>query len=120
MELQARADRLAHLIEERLDVRGTGLEAKLRRAGRLLPKHIRAEAGLLVEAMAVQGHPKLSRQVDMVRLARAAKVVENYLLDINPWDRRRAIVLNWLAVNAFNLLVIGAVGLAVLLWRGFL
>lgn len=120
MNLQAGADRLAQLIEERLDVRGAGLEAKLNRAGRSLPKYIRGEARLLVEAVTMQAHPKLSRQIDHARLEQAYGDVERYLLGLDAWARRRGVALNWLAGNAFNLLIIGAVLLAVLVWRGFL
>lgn len=120
MNVEARAERLAQLIEAKLDVRGRGLEAKLKRAGRRIPRHIRAEAALLVEAMRLQSHPKLSRQTDTARLETAAATVERYLQGLDPWDRRKAVLLDWLAVNAFNLLVIGALVIGVLLWRGFL
>ena len=36
--IQQMADRVAQLMEERLRLRGTGLEEKLRRGGRLLPR----------------------------------------------------------------------------------
>ncbi len=120
MDLQARADHLAQLIEDKLDVRGQGLEAKLHRAGRLLPKYIRGEADYLVEALKLQASPKLARQVDLARLRRGVADVERYLRDIDPWVRRRAVALSWLAANAFNLLVVAVLLLAVLLWRGFL
>ncbi|HGG06612.1 MAG TPA: hypothetical protein ENK28_14230 [Aliiroseovarius sp.] len=120
MDLHARADRLAHLIEEKLDTRGKGLEAKVRRAGRNLPKFIRAEAGLLIEALKVEAHPKLARQIDEARLEQAYANVERYLKGLDPWARRRGVVLNWLAGNALNLLIVAALTVAVLRWRGFL
>ncbi|MCI2399198.1 hypothetical protein [Aliiroseovarius subalbicans] len=120
MDLHARADRLAHLLEQKLDLHGTGFEAKVARAGRLLPRYLRADAALVIEAMKVEPHPKLSRQQDPKRIDRACDEIERYLHGINPWDRRRAIALNWLAGNAFNLIVVVVLVLAVLVWRGFL
>lgn len=119
MELQARADRLAQLIEEKLDIRGKGFEAKLNRAGRLLPKHIRTEAAILVEAMAHEAHPKLARQLDDARLERAASDVERYLQGLDPWARRKGIALDWMAGAAFKFLVVVGLTLALLRWRGF-
>jgi hypothetical protein len=120
MDLQARADHLAQMIEERLDVRGQGLEAKLRRAGRLLPRHVRSDAALVLRAMEQAGHPKLARQIDEKTLKRACRRVEAYLGNIDPWARRWSIVLGWLAGNAFSLLVIAGLLITVLAWRGFL
>ena len=120
MDLQSRADHLARLIEEKLDVRGHGLEAKLRRAGRLLPKHIRAEAAYLVAALKLQDSPKLARQIDEARLRRGLADVERYLRALNPWERRRDIALNWLALVAFSLLVVAGLVLTILVWRGYL
>lgn len=44
------ADRVSALIEERLGVRGRGLEDKIRKAGRRLPKRVREAASYLAEA----------------------------------------------------------------------
>ncbi|HHB80703.1 MAG TPA: hypothetical protein ENK83_03005, partial [Aliiroseovarius sp.] len=76
MDLRARADHLAYLMGDRLDIRGEGFEAKLENAGKRLPRHIRAEAGRIAEALQFETHPKLSRQVDLKQMSRAAKLVE--------------------------------------------
>ncbi len=57
MDIVARTDRLAQLLEERLDVRGKGFDAKLRRAGRLLPRHLRMKGQMLVDATTRADHP---------------------------------------------------------------
>lgn len=120
MDLQARADHLAQMIEEKLGVGGKGLEAKLARAGRRLPRHVRREAALLAEALGQRDHPRLSRRIDLLRLERAFTVCERYLKTVDPWARRRGLALDWLAVNALNLLIIGVLVVSALLWRGFL
>lgn len=120
MDITARTERLAQLLEERLDVRGKGFDAKLRRAGRLLPRHLRIKGRLLADANARSNHPRLLRQLDEAALDLAVTDLENYLLSIDPWDRRKNIAVNTSAGMVFNLLIVVAVVLAVLLWRGFL
>ncbi|OIP84110.1 MAG: hypothetical protein AUK37_06095 [Rhodobacterales bacterium CG2_30_65_12] len=120
MDFEARAERLARLIEERLDVRGHGLAAKLGRGGRKLPRAVR-EAGeqlLLAERMAA--NPKLARQVDDARIAAACEAAEHALERIDPWERRKTFAVNWLAGNAFNILMVLALALAAIAWRGLL
>lgn len=120
MDIEARMDRLAQLLEERLDIRGRGFKVKLRRAGRLLPRHLRAKGQMLIEAEARAGHPRLLRQMDEAALDLAAHEIETYLLSIDPWSRRRAIALDFGAGLGFKLLAVVMFCLAVLLWRGYL
>ena len=118
MDIQARADHLARMMGDRLDIRGQGLEAKLARAGKRLPRHIRDEAGLVVDALTYREHPKLARQVDEARLRRAVKTIERYLKNVDPWARRRGIFLDWLAGNAFGVLVMIGLVVALVVLRG--
>ena len=120
MDLNVKTARLAQLMEERLDIRGAGFTAKVRRAGRLLPRHVREAAGLLIRALPLMDHPQLSRQMNPSELENAAHVVEAYLLDVDPWDRRRGIAVSWLSGLAFSLLVLAAAVVLVLMWRGYL
>ncbi|MCK8463066.1 hypothetical protein MUY35_04290 [Aliiroseovarius sp. S1339] len=118
MDFHARTDRLAQLLEERLDIRGAGFETKLRRAGRLLPRHLRREGEVLSEALRLSSHPRLGRQVDTKRLAKAADAIESYLLDLDAWDRRRGIAVNVSASVLLNILVVAALVAGVIIWRG--
>ncbi len=120
MDLQARAERLARLMGERLDIPGRGLEGKLAHAGRRLPRHIRAEAELVARAISLREHPKLARMIDERRLARACRIVERHLLAVDPWARRRAVLADWILGNILGLLVMAALVAAVLAWRGYL
>ena len=119
MSYQERADRLAAMLEERLGIRGRGLEAKLRRAGRLLPSHIHRSAGLVVEAAHLQASPKLARRIDEQKVVSACKSVEKYLSTIDPNARRMDRIIGFLSSNAFNLLATGGLVIAVLVWRGY-
>jgi hypothetical protein len=120
MDLDARAERLAKLIEERLNVRGQGLAAKLGRGGRKLPRAVREAGEQLLLAQRMAQNPKLARQIDHARIAAACDVAERMLGRIDPFERRKTVVINWLAGNAFNILVVLALVLVLIAWRGLL
>ncbi|MCB1358738.1 MAG: hypothetical protein KDK53_20335 [Maritimibacter sp.] len=120
MDLDERLDKIAALMEERLGIRGDGFEAKFARAGRLLPRRLRREGAVLVEARALAEHPKLARQVDARRLRRAARVFERYLTRVDGADRRLTRWINWGAGIALSLLVVFGLAVAAMAWRGLI
>lgn len=120
MQLDDSADKVAQLLEQKLGIRGAGLEAKVTRAGRRLPRHLREEAEYMMLALRMQANPRLARQIDWPRLERGAQELERYLKGIDAWDRRRGLLVSWLAGNALNLLIVAALVAAVLAWRGFM
>ena len=118
MTYEEQADHIATLLTERLSIRGKGLEAKLSKSGRLLPPNIRREGMALVEAVKLQGNPKLARRVDEESTLKSYEACETFLLDIDRFDRRKGIILGFLTTNALNLLIITALVVAVMKWRG--
>lgn len=120
MDLDMRAERLANLIEEKLGVRGKGLQAKLGRGGRKLPRAVREAGEQLLLAQRMAANPKLARQVDYDRINASCDVAERMLGRIDPWERRKTQGINWLAGNAFNLIVVLALVVALIAWRGLL
>ncbi len=118
MAIQQMADRLAALMEERLRIRGAGLEAKLRKGGRMLPRHVRAAAARLAEAAAMAQNPKLYLTLDQERVAADYDLCLRHLSGLNLWDRRKAMLLNWLASMVLTLAVVAALVFVVLRWRG--
>ena len=120
MDLQDRAERLAQLMEDRLGTGGKGFGAKLKRAGRRLPRRLRRDGALIQRALELLAHPRLSRQIDQADLTRAADHFERHLRQIDPWARRRGLMLNWLAGIAFSLLVVAGVLITVLRMRGLI
>ena len=56
--IQQMADRVAEMMQQKLRLRGRGLAEKTRRAGRLLPKKVRAAAVALAEAAALAQNPR--------------------------------------------------------------
>lgn len=109
MDLQRETARLAQLMEDRLDIRGADFTTKVRRAGRLLPRHVRKEAALLASALPMVEHPRLSRQLEGDRLARAAKNLETHLLSVDPWERRMGTFVSWAAGLASGLLLFAGI-----------
>lgn len=113
-----RADQLASLIEERLGIRGHGLEVKLRRAGRALPRYVRREAKVIADAEQLSANPKLMRRVDLSGLDKSYRKCESWLKSVDPNERRKTRALSFLATNAFNLLVISGAFIAWMVWSG--
>jgi len=118
--VEDRANLLAKLIEERLGIRGRGLEVKLRRAGRALPRYVRREAGKIADAVKLSANPKLMRQVDPMGIEAAFGKCERWLKSVDPKERRKDRILGFLAVNAFNLLAISGAFIAWAVWTGHL
>lgn len=118
--VQQMADRVAALMEEHMKVSGKGLADKLRRSGRLLPRKLRVEARVLAEAEEQARHPHLRIRIDMARVSEAYDGLCRHLTALNRWQRRRVAILNLLGSVAFNLLVVAALLIAVLVWRGYL
>ncbi len=114
------ADHIAELLEQRLRIRGRDLETKLRKAGRLLPKLVRQQAAVIVQALKLQGHPKLDRRQDHLASQRAYDTCVKHLTEIDTADRRKGAIIGFLSTNAFNLLVVTALLIAALRWQGFL
>ena len=117
MTYEEQANHIATLLTEHLGIRGNGLEAKLRKAGRLLPPHIRRDGAVLVEAVKLQESPRLSRMVDQAETLRSYNACEKHLSEIDSFDRRLGLIIGFLTTNAFNLIIIAALVVGVMFWR---
>lgn len=111
---------LADLLHRKLGVGGAGLEARVRRAGRLLPRRIRRQALAIAEAEERAANPRLARQNDPAALRRAFAEVEAHLRKIDPADRRIGAAIGLASSIAFSLLAVAAGLVAYLRWRGVL
>jgi len=118
--IATRADEIASLIETRLGVRGRGLDKKLKRAGRLMPRWVRREAAQLVQAQRLTGYPKLMMQTDPATLDSAYRKCETWLKSVDPGKRRKDRILSFLGTNAANFLMISGAFVAYLVWAGHL
>ena len=117
--IQQMADRVAQLLDERLRLKGS-LEDQLRRAGRRLPRKVRAAGAVLVQAVAMAQNPKLLLQIDDETVALAYDLCVRHLNGVNPGAARKGALLNLAASIAFSLLVVGLLVLVVLYLRGFI
>jgi hypothetical protein len=119
-DVHAMADEVAALLAGRLGARGRTLARRLRRAGRRLPRHVAREARYLAQADDLARNPRLLRMIDPDRVIRAHALLRDHLRGIDPAAARLTRILGILAVIAFNLLVLAALLLALLAWRGYL
>lgn len=117
--LHQMSERVAQLMAERLKARGTGLRAKLAHRGRALPRKLRAEAELLIDAEERALSPKLARQIDMERVSLAYDALVHHLKPIGAGARRRGYALDLAAIVVFVLIVTAAVVVAAMVWKGY-
>ncbi|WP_108482600.1 hypothetical protein [Oceaniglobus ichthyenteri] len=120
MTPQQQAQEIADLIGARLGIGGRGLENKVKKAGRLLPRRIRREAETLAQAAEFSKHPKLMRMIDPTAQKLAYRDCKRFLEQIDGSERFIRYALGLITANAFNFLAICAAVIAVLVWRGFL
>lgn len=118
--LQQMADRVAELLEARLAVKGRGLTEKLRRGGGKLPRKVRMAAQDLAAAAEMGQNPKLFLQLDQAAMALAYDTCLRHLNSLQKWDRRRAFAEGWALSLMLSLLVLAALIVLVLDWRGYL
>ena len=117
--IQQMADRVSGLLEERLNLGGRDLSAKLRRGKRLLPKKVRDGAVLLAYASEKAKNPKLLGQIDMGEVADAYDACVRHLMTVDPAARRRDTIAGMIGSVGFGVLAL-VLGIIVLLaWRGF-
>jgi hypothetical protein len=119
-KIDARAGELTEKMAEGLGVRGRTLEESAARAGRWLPRRIRDEIAVIAEARALRGHPKLERQIDETRVERAYRHTASYLDGLDRAAQRRRAALDMISLIAFRLLVVVALVIAVMIWRGLI
>jgi hypothetical protein len=105
-DLDARAEKLQRLLEEKYRLRSRDLPQALRRAGRRLPRRHRAQAEAFQKARAMAGHPRLAVQVNGDDITRGYAETMAYLKSVDPWAARRDRLLNLAALIAFYILVV--------------
>lgn len=105
--IQQMADRVAELLESRIGVRGDGLEAKLKRAKRSLPRKVVIACEQLVAFSALSHNPKMLAQIDQTKVAEAYEEASRHLLSLPPKSGGfSGLVLGAAATAALGLLVL--------------
>lgn len=118
VDIETQLPALREALERHLGVKGRSLAHQVRRAGRRLPKRVRAQAALLGQAEAVSGNPRLLRQLDEARVAQACEELSAHLAGIDRAEIRRGRILSILAVLAFNFILIFVAFVVFLRMRG--
>jgi hypothetical protein len=118
--IQQMAERIADLMEERLNVRGKGLTEKVRKAGRSLPRRVRLAAEQLSDAAERSKNPKLLLQINEASVAEAYDTCSKYLVKIDAGSRRMGMVLGMASSIVGLLLAVALIAAGVLYWRGYL
>ena len=113
------AHRVAQLLEERLGLGGRDLSAKLKRAGRMLPKKVRDSGKVLAAAAHKAQNPKLLGQIDMGDVTEAYDVCVKHLIAIDPVGRRRDLFAGMVGSVGLGVLVLAVALLGFLAWRGY-
>ena len=81
-------------------------------------EHLRADLAQVVAATRLMGPPKLFRQIDAAALSAASNRVAAHLKTIDRADRRRGLWLGILGAIMANILILTALLIALLRWRG--
>jgi hypothetical protein len=112
--------RVYELLGEKLSVSGATLEARVRKAGRQLPRDVRRAAQDLITAERMADDPRLTLQLDPAHVSGAHGQVVRYLERLNPVATRSKSRYSIAAGIAFKVILIVAAAIAVLNWRGLL
>lgn len=113
-------DRLLLLMEERLNARGVGLQAKVHSVRGSLPAKIRKQFEFLVAMDQRMENPKLAAKTDPAKVAAAYGVVRDYMEAIKAGKvakRKRSGLVGTIAMQIFIVLLLG---FGFLYWQGFL
>ena len=118
--IQQMAERITTLMEQRLRLKGKDLHEKLRKGGRKLPRRVRAAAEQLADAAQRSQNPKLLLQIDEAAVVAAYDVCSKHLSKIDAGYLRTSSILRTASSMVISLLVVVALAIAVLYWRGYL
>lgn len=120
MNVAELADDLAETMARQLRLRGGSLADVTDRAGRKLPRHLKAEADAIIEAEALAAHPKLGHRIDETRLKKADRKLRAYLDKQDPGAERRAEFLDRLAGIVFILFAVALGAFFLALSKGYI
>ncbi|SDW61781.1 hypothetical protein SAMN05444358_1011315 [Ruegeria halocynthiae] len=120
IDIQTRIAQAILLLRKKLGVRDKSLTASVRRARRRLPRKIYKQAMVLAQAEQMADHPRLRFVLDTPKLEQASDDVQSHLNAINLADRRWGWFLSFLGSIALGLLVLSAVAVIILRWRGLI
>jgi len=113
-------DTVREKLRSRLGARGRTLAKALRSAGRSLPKPARQAGQRLVQLQRMVAHPRLRRLVNRNEVDAALAELTAPLDGIDPAERRKDRLLGFAASAVFNVLLLSALMVAFMRWRGLI
>lgn len=119
-EILAMAARVRALMHQRLGARGHTLTEAVASRGACLPRRLRPAADALADAAQVAPAPKLARQADLAALRAHEAELVSYLRPLGRRARFMHAARNATAAVALGLVVLGALVIWALVWRGYL
>jgi hypothetical protein len=118
--INRKTEEVAELLNARLGVHGRNLAVQLRKARPDLPRPARHAGRVLTRAQAMAEHPRLARLIDATEVTRAHDLLRDHLHSVDRGVRRRGAAVAVLAGVVLNLLIFGALMVALLRWRGLI
>jgi len=118
-EIQALSERVFALLQSKLGARGSTLQKRLAYVRRKLPGRIRRAGDLLVEAQNMSQNPSLAMRLEQDRLSRATAEIERYLNEFDVAAERSRRRYNKMAGIAGQFILVTAIAVSFLVWRGY-
>ncbi|TCL10254.1 hypothetical protein BXY66_2323 [Shimia isoporae] len=118
--LDRKTDEVLLLAKAKFGVRSKSLDKAMKKIGRRVPNWLHKEAAVIADARGLTGHPKLMMQMDHVRVQRAFDSIKAHLETVDRRERRIDRILDVLGSVSFNLIVLTALVILFLRWRGFI
>ncbi len=119
-DLELKTSALLEELRAKFGVRAKTVQRAMRKVGRRVPARLHKQAAVIVAAHKLGGNPKLMRQVDEGAVSRAFELLQAHLETIDVRKRRTDRILDVLGSVSFNLIVLCAVMVVFLRWRGVL
>jgi hypothetical protein len=118
IDISGQAEKLRLQMQERLGLKAKSFEQGVKRAGRRLPRRVRRAADVILAAQALGGNPKLERQVDPKAFAAACREISLHLDSVDIAKERADKRLRLLALIALQVLIVIALFVVWVWWRG--
>jgi len=116
-DLSQKSDALHELLNKKLGLRGATLSTRLRKAVPSLPKRLKKPVHTILEAQTKASHPKLARLIDPTPVEAAFTEITSFLNGLDRSEQRKTTLLNWLAGQVFNLILVAVLLVLLLRWQ---
>lgn len=117
-DFDLKTSELLEMLRAKFGVRAKTVQRAMHKVGRRVPARLHKQAHVIVAAHKLGGNPKLMRQVDAGAVTRAFDDIFAHLKTIDVRKRRIDRLLDVLGSISFNLIVLSAVLIVFLRWRG--